>query len=464
MTNRSTWFIALLWLLVTNLAFAAAPSSASIVLIIEGAESEAQRREVTDAIPATVTVQSPEQLVANLAIQDVTGSVADKLAGTRRKQTLVAVRKALKKVRAPAVLFVRLTRLRAAAREMRVVMLISTQTEPVVDEDVALARKESATPKLSRLLVVPLQDLSTSAAAPDESRGSVEKTGTVEKTGPVGKTSPVEKTASAPAEEAEAVKTEEAAPTEKDSTSKKRGPIHVGNATVIASGGIEVGSRKLEYNDAMAGPLRSYLAPSILSYAFSAQIYPAASSGMSVVKDIGFVARFANAFEFQSKTRDGAQSLSGSWSRYAVGVGGRISTGDKKDPLINVEGTYGLWTFAFAGLDQVVNEVPAVEYKNVRIGADARIPLGAASLVGGAGYMNILSAGPFSTRFPHASIAAIDAMVGAAYAILPSVEAKASVTYTRVFSDARPQVGDANVAGGALDQYLVANVGASALF
>ena len=74
------------------------------------------------------------------------------------------------------------------------------------------------------------------------------------------------------------------------------------------------------------------------------------------------------------------------------------------------------------------------------------------------------SAGPFSTRFPHASIAAIDAMIGGAYAVLPWVEAKASVTYTRVFSSARPQLGDANVAGGALDQYLVANVGASVIF
>jgi hypothetical protein len=457
MTHRSIWFMALMWLLVTNVAFAAPSSSASIVLIIEGAESEAQRREVTDAIPATVTVQSPEQLAASLATQEVTGSIGSKLAGPRRNPTLVAVRRALKKVRAPAVLVVRLTRLRAAAREMRVVLLISTQTEPVVEEEVALGKKESATAKLIQLLAVPFQDLSTSAAAPSAD-------GRVEKTGPVGKTGAVEKTAPAPAEEAEAVNTEEPAPTEKDSIAKKRGPIHVGNATVVASGGLEVGSRKLEYNDAMAGPLRSYLAPAILSYAFSAQIYPAAASGINVVKDIAVVARFANAFEFQSKTRDGAQAASGSWSRYALGVGARIATGDKRAPLITVEGTYGVWTFAFAGLDKVVNEVPGVEYKNVRIGADGRIPLGAAALVGGAGYMSILSAGPFSTRFPHASIAAIDAMIGGAYAVLPGVEAKASVTYTRVFSDARPQVGDANVAGGALDQYLVANVGASALF
>jgi hypothetical protein len=458
MTNRSTWFMALMWLLVTNFAFAAAPGSASIVLIIEGAESEAQRREVTDAIPATLTVQSPEQLAASMASQDVAGSVADGLAGTRRKQTLVAVRKALKKVRAPAVLSVRLKRLRAGAREMRVVLLIASQTEPVVEEEIALARKESATPKLSPLLANALQDLSTGAAA------SAEASGPGDKTSPIAKTGPLEKKGAAPAEETEAVQTEEAAFIDKDSTSKKRGPIHVGNATVVASGGLEVGSRKLEYNDAMAGPLRSYLAPAILSYAFSAQIYPAAASGMRVVKDIGIVARFANAFDFQSKTRDGAQSASGSWSRYAVGVGGRISTGDKSDPLITVEGTYGLWTFAFAGLDKVVNDVPAVEYRHVRIGADGRIPLGAASLVGGAGYMSILSAGPFSTRFPHATIAAVDAMIGGAYAVLPWVEAKASLTYTRVFSDARPQVGDANVAGGALDQYLVANVGASALF
>jgi hypothetical protein len=51
---------------------------------------------------------------------------------------------------------------------------------------------------------------------------------------------------------------------------------------------------------------------------------------------------------------------------------------------------------------------------------------------------------------------------------MPWLEARASAEYTRIFSSAHPTLDDtANgyyVAGGALDQYFVMHLGASAIF
>jgi hypothetical protein len=177
------------------------------------------------------------------------------------------------------------------------------------------------------------------------------------------------------------------------------------------------------------------------------------------------VARFATALPFESKTKDGSRSATGTWTRYSFGVRGRILAGDKPDaPQIGLEGTYGDWHFAFSGDDPIVSDVPGVHYKYVRGGADLRVPFDKAALIAGAGYMYILSAGQFSEKFPHATIGGVDAKVGGSYGITPMLELRATATYTRIFSTLNPVPGDYWVAGGALDQYVVGDVAIAALF
>jgi len=234
---------------------------------------------------------------------------------------------------------------------------------------------------------------------------------------------------------------------------------------VVADAGIGMASRKLEYSDAVAGPLRNHAVSAMAVYAAGLEVYPGASSGTPVAKDVGLVGRFASSFEVESKTKDGAQVARGSLNRYALGVRGRILAGDKKDgALIGLEATYGVWAFVFRGLDDVVSDALAVDYKYVRAAADARLPWGPLALLGGAGYMNISSAGPFSDRFPHASIQGVDAKVGAAYAVASQVGVRALLTYTRIFSSAHPDLGAPYIAGGALDQYVIVDLGVSAIF
>ena len=68
-----------------------------------------------------------------------------------------------------------------------------------------------------------------------------------------------------------------------------------------------------------------------------------------------------------------------------------------------------------------------------------------------------------ATDFPHATSAGVDGTLNAAYAFLPWLEARADANYTRIFSSAKPERGDAYIAGGALDEYFIFRGGIAAL-
>jgi hypothetical protein len=344
----------------------------------------------------------------------------------------------------------------------------------MIEEDMSISRSDKGASGLAPLLSASLGDLKPSskvatelentAPAPRSALGA-RSAGLGANKAPLADAPSKQARKKKELDEGEADRDETSAPPGKDAIGNQRGAIDDANATVVADVALGVARRELQYGDPVAGPLRTYTAPGIAVYGVGARIYPAASSGIAFVKDIGIVGRFTNSLAVESKTNDGSQAGRGAFQHYAVGLQARILTGAKHDsPLLGLEGTYGVWSFTFSGLDPIVNEVLAVEYKFLRVGADARIPFGAFSLLGRAGYMNISSAGPFSERFPHATIAGVDAAIGGAYAIASFVDIRALAAYTRIFSSAHPEAGDRYVAGGELDQYLVFNLGASAVF
>jgi len=450
MIKTVTWLATLAWLLVASFALAAPAKSKGIVLIVEGADVDYVRRELGESIPQGTQVQDGNEFTAALASQGVRGSLADALANPKtRKPTLASVRKALKQVGAAGALSARAKKVgKAGAREIRVVLVVRGQAEPMVEENIALAKGERAPAQLTPLLSVPLQDLNSApppADEPEDKPGKTAKKDDADDTTPSAETS--------------------VSSTDRDVVQKKRGPVNANNAMVVVEAGPELGYRRMEYNQPLFGGLRAYLAPAVAMGAVGLQLYPLASSGTPVAKDIGLVARYSTALAFESKTKDGTHTATGSWSRYAVGVRGRILAGDKPDaPQVGLEGTYGDWKFTFTGDDPVVYDVPAVDYHYLRGGLDARIPFGPAALLASAGYLHVLSSGDFGDKFPHASIAGVDVKVGGSYALTPMLELRGTATYTRIFSTLNPVPGDVWVAGGALDQYVVGDVAVAALF
>jgi hypothetical protein len=443
-------------LFVAGLALAAS-GKPGVAILVEGADADVVRRELVESIPQGVPVQDPSELSASVAGMGVR-SVADALANPRtRKQTLVAVRKALKQTGLAAALSARSKRV-GKGREIRVVLVVRGQAEPIVEENLSIGKGERASAQLTPLLAVPLQDIGSAPAPsqPADADPAVEK--------------PAKPAKREAKKERDNEEDEEAPPpTPKDTVAKKRGPLTFSNALVVAEAGVDIGNRQMRYVDIAyaATPLRGYAQPGIPAFSVAVQIYPAADQGIPVAKDLGLVGGYADSLVFQAKTSDGTQSTKGKWTRFHIGVRGRILVGEKPNsPLVGVEGTYGGSRYHFGSGDVISQDLPENDYKYVRLGADARVPFGPAAVFGGLGYMNILSSGRFGEIFPHATIGGLDAKVGGAYAFLPWLEARASFAYTRIFSNAHSAAdgSDPYAAGGALDSYYVGNIGVSAIF
>ena len=167
MNKRFAWLFATMWLLVVSIASAASSKGKGVVMIIEGPDADVTQRELTQSLPEGMAAQPASDLTSALASQGVSGSLADSLANPKaRKAALAGVRKALAQAGVAAVISARSKKAgKAGAREVRVVLLVASQTQPVVEENIALAKGEKGSTKFQPLISVPLQEVASAPAA-----------------------------------------------------------------------------------------------------------------------------------------------------------------------------------------------------------------------------------------------------------------------------------------------------------
>jgi hypothetical protein len=458
--------VALLLCLVPSVALGAATPK-GLVVVFDGNDRET-RREIYDVIVRDMRVDPPDDFNVALANEAVAAPLGDALANPRsRKAAIAAVRSAMRTVDAPAVISVR-TKKKGALRDVHIVAILSTQGGPLFEEDLEPSPGERVSLQLSKLIAASFPEfVRPRPAAPEASTPATPATSARAKHA-VEEDADKEESPS-PRERPKLTLRNAASPPERDQvaereTSTPSNRADPSNATWIFNLGLEWARRDLEYNQPWVGNMRSHLAPGMAVYSVGGELYPGATMGTPVLKDLALVARFADSLPFETVASNG-QTARGGFRRYAAGMRGRIRTGDKKDsPLIGVEGTYGMWQMAFTGADQVVDEAPSVAYGHVRAGVDARLPFGPFALLGGAGYMMVSSAGKYEERFPRASVGGVDAMLGGTWSVMPPFELKLLVTYARFFSSANSERGDRYIAGGALDQYVIASLGVSTVF
>ena len=97
--------------------------------------------------------------------------------------------------------------------------------------------------------------------------------------------------------------------------------------------------------------------------------------------------------------------------------------------------------------------LPAARALSGRLGLDARLLVASRfSLALGAAYLAPTSHGEIYDRFRNAHLHGLDADFAAILGIVPGLEARLSARYTRYFASFKPFLGDALVAGGALDE------------
>lgn len=236
--------------------------------------------------------------------------------------------------------------------------------------------------------------------------------------------------------------------------------IASGRSLVAVSASVDIGSRHFEYSDSVGGGYAPYTQPVAPMLSFGVEAYPAAASGIPVLRDLGLRGRVSRGFGFDSNTPQGAV-LETSWTRFG---------GELRERLI-APGPHRLEVGLLVGMDAnyfgieadrpVPALLPAARTVALRFGADGELLLAwRLSMLLGAAYLHVTSAGEIYDQFRDDHLAGFDGNLGFSIALGYGVDLRLIGRYTRYFASFDPELGDRRVAGGALDQLLQVGLGA----
>lgn len=221
---------------------------------------------------------------------------------------------------------------------------------------------------------------------------------------------------------------------------------------------VGLGGRHFDYVDRVTAGLRSYDLAAAPRVGVAGAVYPFARSH-DISRALGIGASCATALGLQS-ARTGAAAVDTSWTSYDVGLRARVALPGEAS-LVGKLG-YSAIDFGFAeepGALRTTTQgtqtravLPSVSYRFVRAGLDVRVPVWKLVVLGGGDYLAVQSAGALGERFPRAKVGGLEARLGLALPLATGFELRSGLVYERFFYDFRPEKGDANVAGGALDQ------------
>lgn len=222
--------------------------------------------------------------------------------------------------------------------------------------------------------------------------------------------------------------------------------------------GLGLMSRHLAYTDDLFEALRPYDLSAAPALNLSVTWYPAAPFTARWPSALGLEARLQYGLGISS--RDSADR---SYGTQAVAIDAaaraRLALGRHE---VGLAAGGGLHRFAVQGINSAQDPAfPNVNYAFIRVGIDARIrPLPGLSIRPRVGWRQVLSAGEItdSAWFPRASLLAFDAELSVAYTITSSLELQARGGLQRYAYDLGVQPEDPFIAGGAVDQYLSAEV------
>jgi hypothetical protein len=442
---------------------ARADDAQTIVIVVEGGGGEKLAAAIANTLPSPWTRSDPKAFARASKKHKVGGAKALDSAKTKGRYVdrLLA---ATHDVHASAVLVVRVAPAKKR-RTAKVMLFAADDKKPVTHTSVKLgapshakdaAAVESAiAPDLEA--IPPAQG---AAATGPEAGAAAEATGAAATTpgATAGAPNALEPEPSKPGEPAESGATASG-----DAASTTPGRSVAGGeespALLDASVGIDFSSRHFDYNDAVTSNLRPYDVDFVPAPAVKLELYPLAKSKAGVFRDIGLTGGFHAALGLQSKAPDGTK-IATTWSRIDIGLRARLRLAPgASPPAIGIDVGYGRETFAFRdqGL-RIQNELPTVGYELLRVGLDARVPIGPVALFGGAYYLPILHSGDVGKRIRGQTAGGVEAELGVAVPFARRFEARAGVDYRRFFYSFQPIPGDPVVAGGALDQLLRAEL------
>jgi len=231
-----------------------------------------------------------------------------------------------------------------------------------------------------------------------------------------------------------------------------RRPGVLASALVVLDTGVDIGGRHFSYKGVVTEDnLRPYDADGVPLLHVGAEIYPLAGSGTTALRMIGAIASFDRSFALTSSTSDNVE-VATTWSQMEIGGRLRYALGDA---LFGGVVAYGQTAVTFsppAGSPATLAEqVPEVDYRYVRLGADVRYQDGSVGyMVGGSGLV-VSSAGTSAERFRDYNAAGFGLRAGFSIGLMPKVEARVVGRYDFFSSAFAASTGDEYVATGASD-------------
>lgn len=233
-----------------------------------------------------------------------------------------------------------------------------------------------------------------------------------------------------------------------ESTITARAAAGDGPARVDLAVASRLYSRRLRYNDDLFESLYGHTADGTVELG--------AEAAYHVTPWLSARGRFALTRPFDSTLDDTPYRTHG--SSFAAGVHGHLPS-----RVLGLGVDLGARSLLFdpAGDPMAPPPLPNVRYQFVRAGIDAQRGLGGSLTAGaGAGYRYVYGAGQIAgdAYFPRLSVAAVDAAVWVDYRLARAWRVGVGAELERYFFAMNPEPGDANVAGGAIDQYLGATL------
>ncbi|MDI3283021.1 hypothetical protein [Polyangium sp. 15x6] len=420
---------------VLGFVLASAPGSASaaepaakkvLAVYVEGQDADAVREDIAAALPDRIAVTPTKEFAAALKKAGQAKPLGAAMTNAKQRDRLVPrVQQAGSIVGAGAVLVGVVQKVRGEKR-VHLVWVNAEDDATPVDEAVSLKGSE------------------------DERRKAIAKaiTNAVETYAPAPPPEPQE---SAPPPSSETKPKEEEEPS-------GRVRHQAGSSIVSAEVGFELGGRVFTYSDGISGNLRRYDVYGAPVGAVQVEVFPAAMTTIPVLRDLGISAGYARAFGLQSAT-EGGEPVSTVYQRITAALKYRIPLSRPTGPVIGVLGGVRWQTFAIDAPGALGDQVANVDYLAIRAGVDGWIPIGPVAAILGFEWLEPLTTGAVYDRFSGPKVHGITAAAGLAVRFASGLQIRLTGHYDRFFSDFDPVLGDAYVAGGALDQYFGVRLG-----
>ena len=427
---------------VATVSTARADVGRKIAIVVDGPGAAAIADGVGAHIDAPNTVRPGQPVRAALAAHG-SKSFAAAAANTTRGAQLIARAKAAATQANVDVAILVSVRKAHGGNKMHVWVVDTQKDDAVVDKDVPLDATATADDEADAVWEASSDAVGTGKAAAVAAAPAPEAKPRA-KAHPKPAAPPPEAEAAAAAPEEE--KDKGAAPS-KTAAEAGRGRE---NSLLIAQAGVAVGARHFSYNQRQTPQLRTYDLSAAPLAELAVEIYPLAQSDASFARGLGITGGYSRAIGLAS-AEPGGGNIGTTWQNFDVGVRERLIL--NPDTVLGIAAGYGGSDFTFDQPATTGPVLPSVAYRFVRAGLDLRYFVGSnVSLFGNGMYIYPLSAGQVANYFPHATMGGLEAGLGAAYAIGQNLEISLAVKYDRFYYAFNPVIGDANVAGGAVDE------------